>query len=178
MNRPSRTGYGGLPRALTLVGALALAVMMLWTIADVVLRAVAHRALDGTVALVETLLVLVAFFALADCMARDEMIRVDILDDRVGKRTVAWLAIFGDFATACFLGLLVVTLATPLADAWRFGDVKPDLPIPIWTLVAAIEVALVAATVVVALKVVRGLRARLIGASGGTPAPAEGEGPR
>lgn len=173
MNRPSRSGTGALPRALTMVGALALAVMMLWTIADVVLRAVAHRALDGTVAVVETLLVLVAFFALADCMARDEMIRVDILDNNVGRGTLAWLALIGDIATLGFLGLLIVTLATPLADAWRFGDVKPDLPIPIWTLVAAIEVSLAAAAFVVAVKVMRGLRGRIFGEGAGSPSPIE-----
>ena len=163
MKRTSKPPTGLLPRVLTGVGAASLAIMMLWTIADVGLRAVAHRALDGTVAIVETLLVLVAFFALADCMARDEMIRVDILDNNVGRRTLAGLKFLGDIATLAFLGLLVFTLATPLADAWRFGDVKPDVPVPIWTLLAAIELSLVAAALVVAVRVLRTLRDRFTG---------------
>lgn len=153
------TGIG--VRLLTGVGAASLMAMMLWTIADVALRATLHRALDGTVAVVETLLVLVAFFALADCMARDEMIRVDILDNTVGKRTLGVLKLLGDVATLAFLGLLVATLLTPLADAWRFGDVKPDLAVPIWALILAIEVSLAAAAVVVALRIGRTVAARL-----------------
>lgn len=172
MNRAPHPAVGVLVRALTVVGAVSLAAMMLWTIADVGLRAVAHRALDGTVAIVETLLVLVAFFALADCIARDEMIRVDILDNNVGRRTLDRLRLLGDVATLVFLGLLVFTLLTPLADAWRFGDVKPDVPVPIWTLLAAIEVALVAATLVVAVRILRMLRGRFAG----RPVPASKDG--
>lgn len=157
-------------RLLTGVGAASLMAMMLWTIADVTLRATLNRALDGTVAVVETLLVLVAFFALADCVARDEMIRVDILDNSVGRRTLAWLKLVGDVATLAFLGLLVATLLTPLADAWRFGDVKPDLAVPIWALILAIEVSLASAAIVVALRLGRTLAARLRPA-GSTGAP-------
>jgi TRAP-type C4-dicarboxylate transport system permease small subunit len=166
MNRAPHPAVGVLVRGLTVVGAASLAAMMLWTIADVGLRAVAHRALDGTVAIVETLLVLVAFFALADCMARDDTIRVDILDNNVGRRTLGWLKLFGDVATLAFLGLLVFTLTTPLTDAWRFGDVKPDVPVPIWALLAAIEVALVAAALVVAARILRSLRDRFAGSRG------------
>lgn len=161
MKRGASPATGTVARLLTGVGAASLMAMMLWTIADVTLRATVHRALDGTVAVVETLLVLVAFFALADCVARDEMIRVDILDNSVGKRTLAWLKLLGDVATLAFLGLLVATLLTPLADAWRFGDVKPDLPVPIWSLILAIEASLASAAVVVALRLGRTVAARL-----------------
>jgi len=173
MNRGPNPATGLPVRALTVVGAASLAAMMLWTIADVVLRAVAHRALDGTVAIVETLLVLVAFFALADCMARDEMIRVDILDNSVGRRTLGVLKVLGDVATLAFLGLLIFTLLTPLADAWRFGDVKPDLPVPIWSLLAAIELSLAAAALVVAGRLLRLLRRRFTAVSRGAVVASE-----
>lgn len=134
-------GLGRIARVLTGIAACALVTMMLWTIADVGLRSTARIAIDGTVAAVETLLVLVAFFALADAIGRDELIRVDVFDTALGARRVRVLQALGEAATVVFLGLLVVTVLTPLMDAWQFGDVKPDLPVPIWTLLLAIEVA-------------------------------------
>lgn len=150
-------GLGRIARVLTGIAACALVTMMLWTIADVGLRSTARIAIDGTVAAVETLLVLVAFFALADAIGRDELIRVDVFDTALGARRVRVLQALGEAATVVFLGLLVVTVLTPLMDAWQFGDVKPDLPVPIWTLLLAIKVALVAALFTAAARLLRTL---------------------
>lgn len=157
-------------RALTLLAAAALAVMMLWTIADIVLRAVLNWPLPGSVAVVETMLVLAAMLALADCLGRDDQIKVDVFDRKVGRRGLFALKLLGDLAMLAFILLLAYTMIQPIADAWRFWDVKPDIPVPIVVLLGAIELALVVSAHVLVRKILRAFRtaptARRIGGLG------------
>jgi len=150
-----------LARKLTFCGAVALAVMLFWTMADIGGRLAFNQPIHGTLDLVEVTLVLVAFLALPECFRRDEQIKVDVFDAMLGPRRLARLVLIGEVATLAFLGLLAATLLEPLADAYRFGDRKPDLPVPIWTLLAAIEVALVVSIGVVIGRIAVQLRAAL-----------------
>lgn len=148
-------------RILTLCGAVALAVMLFWTMLDIGGRLAFNRPIPGTLDLVEVTLVLVAFLALPECFRRDEQIKVDVFDAMLAPRRLALLILLGEIATLAFLALLAATLLQPLADAYRFGDRKPDLPVPIWTLLLAIELALVASMLVVLRRVGAQLRAIL-----------------
>lgn len=161
-------------RVLTWLAAAALAVMMLWTIADIVLRAAFKMPLNGSVALVETTLVLVAMLALADCLARDEQIKVDVFDGMIGDRGVFALKLLGDAAMLVFILLLAFTMISPIADAWRFGDVKPDIPVPVVALLGVIELALVVSAIVLIRKIARTVRA---GAQAPEPAARWGDNP-
>lgn len=161
-------------RVLTWLAAAALAVMMLWTIADIVLRAAFKMPLHGSVALVETTLVLVAMLALADCLARDEQIKVDVFDGMIGDRGVFALKLLGDAAMLVFILLLAFTMIGPIADAWRFGDVKPDIPVPVVALLGVIELALVVSAIVLIRKIARTVRA---GAQAPEPAAPWGDNP-
>lgn len=149
-----------LPRLLTAAGTLALAVMLFGSIIDVVMRLFFRHPLHGTIDLVEVTVALVAFLALPECFRHDEQIKVDVLDTTVGPRGVAMLRLFGEVATLAFLLLLAWTLVTPLADAYRFGDRKADLPVPIYLLLLAIEISLLVSLVVVAARVVTQARGR------------------
>ncbi|MGX1789059.1 TRAP transporter small permease [Bosea sp. NPDC055332] len=146
-------------RALTIAGALALAVMMLWTMVDIGARLAFNKPLHGTLDLVEVTLVLVAFLALPECFRRDEQIKVDLFDTMVRPRTLALMQLAGEVATLAFLVLLAATLIQPLTDAYRFGDQKPDLPVPIFLLLLAIELALVVSVFVVLGRVIGQVRA-------------------
>ncbi len=146
-------------RLLTIAGALALAVMMLWTMVDIGARIIFNKPLHGTLDLVEVTLVLVAFLALPECFRRDEQIKVDLFDAAVGSRTLAAMRLAGEIATLAFLALLAVTLLQPLVDAYRFGDQKPDLPVPIHLLLLAIELALVVSVFVVLGRAIGQVRA-------------------
>jgi len=146
-------------RLLTIAGALALAVMVLWTMIDIGARLAFNKPLHGTLDLVEVTLVLVAFLALPECFRRDEQIKVDLFDTMVRRRTLAAMRFAGEIATLAFLVLLAVTLIQPLADAYRFGDQKPDLPVPIFLLLLAIELALVVSVFVVLGRAVGQVRA-------------------
>ncbi|CAN7359785.1 TRAP transporter small permease [Bosea sp. LjRoot90] len=146
-------------RLLTASGALALAVMLLWTMVDIGARLAFNKPLHGTLDLVEVTLVLVAFLALPECFRRDEQIKVDLFDTMVRPRTLALMRLAGEIATLAFLTLLAVTLIQPLADAYRFGDQKPDLPVPVFLLLLAIELALVVSVFVVLGRAIGQVRA-------------------
>jgi TRAP-type C4-dicarboxylate transport system permease small subunit len=148
-------------RLLTLCGAIALAVMLFWTMLDIGGRLAFNRPIHGTLDLVEVTLVLVAFLALPECFRRDELIKVDLFDTMVSPRTLGRMTLIGEIATLAFLGLLAATLLQPLADAYRFGDQKPDLPVPIWTLLLTIELALVVSMLVVLRRIGSQIRAAL-----------------
>lgn len=139
---------GGASRLLANVSSVALLVMTLWTIVDIVTRYALAKPLSGSIDLVESTLVLVVFLALPECFRRHEQITVDVLDHMVGERAVEILRLIAAFATLLFLVLLGYTGIQPLLDAWQFGDRKPELPIPIFVLVGAIEVGLAVSIVV------------------------------
>jgi TRAP-type C4-dicarboxylate transport system permease small subunit len=153
-------------RLLTIAGALALAVMVLWTMVDIGARIIFNKPLHGTLDLVEVTLVLVAFLALPECFRRDEQIKVDLFDTMVRPRTLAAMQLAGEIATLAFLALLAATLLQPLTDAYRFGDQKPDLPVPIYLLLLAIELALVVSVFVVLGRIIGQVRAFLRAAAG------------
>jgi len=145
-------------RLLTGAGTIALAIMLFATIGDIIARLAFNRPFHGTLDLVEVTLVLVAFLALPECFRRDEQIKVDIFDVAAGPRGLAMMRLAGEVATFAFLLLLAVTVVSPLVDAYRFGDAKPDLPVPIFALLLAIELALMVSVVVVAGRIVAQLR--------------------
>lgn len=142
-------------RLMTWIGAVALAVMMLGTVADVVLRALANLPVRGTVDLVEAMLVLVVFLGLPESFMRQEQITVDIFDHMVTPRSLRRLRVAGALASLVFLVLLAIYVVRPMLDSLAFGDRKPDLPIPIFPLMATIETSIVVSLVAMALITVR-----------------------
>ncbi len=140
----SRRVFGALCAAMTATGAVALAVMIAWTVADVTLRAVLNRPIHGTVDLVEAALVLVVFLGLPESFLRREQITVDVLDQAVPRACLAAMRVAGALAALAFLVLMAIYVVQPMLDTLRFGDKKPDLAIPLFPLVVAIEVSLVA----------------------------------
>lgn len=156
MTAPDSTSL--VSRVLVGVASAALATMTLWTLVDVITRQLLSSPLKGTIDLVEATLVLVVFLALPAVLERDEQVTVDVLDHMIGARWVAWIKRLASLLMFVFLAVLGYAGLTPLADAWRFGDHKPDLPIPIHALLAAIEVAIAISLVVVAVRFVRELR--------------------
>ena len=149
------------------IGSLALLVMTLWTVLDVATRYILAKPLRGSIDLVEATLVMVVFLALPECFRRDEQITVDVLDHLVAERTIDILKLLAAVAMLIFLALLCWTGVQPTLDAVRFGDHKPDLPIPIAALLGIIEAALAVSVVVMAVRVAAQFR-RVVR---GRPAP-------
>ena len=112
--------------------SIALAAMMLVTVADVVLRAAANLPIRGTFELVELLLACTFFLALPASFLRDEHIVVDIVDAWAPRRVALLRRIAG------VLGVVLMALMAwqgwiAARDTLAFNDVTSDLALPrIW----------------------------------------------
>lgn len=111
------------------VASLALAAMMLVTVADVVLRATANRPIRGTLEIVELLLACTFFLALPAVFLRDEHIVVDVIDG-VAPRRVPLLRRIAALLGAVVLAVMAWQGWIAARDAVAFNDVTSDLALP------------------------------------------------
>jgi TRAP-type C4-dicarboxylate transport system permease small subunit len=111
------------------LASIALAAMMLVTVADVVLRAVGNRPIRGVVEIVELLLTCTFFLALPAVFLRDENIVVDVLDNFLPK-LVPLLKRIAALGAVVMLALIVWQGWISAKDTLVFGDVTSDLSIP------------------------------------------------
>ena len=119
---------GGSTRKANLLGAIAVAIMMVVITVDVVLRNVFSQPIPGTSNLAEYLMVVVVFFGLAETQARGGHIRVDILFSRFPDRLRAiysvllLLVALGTFALITWQGMVMAW------DAWQIRQVSHGIP--------------------------------------------------
>jgi len=114
------------------VAGVALAAMMLVTVADVVLRAAINRPIRGTLEIVELLLTCTFFLALPASFLRDEHIVVDVVDG-VAPRWVPALRRFAGMLAVLILAAMAWQGWIAARDTLMFNDVTSDLAIPrIW----------------------------------------------
>jgi TRAP-type C4-dicarboxylate transport system permease small subunit len=111
------------------LAGISLAAMMMVTVADVVLRAVANKPIRGTFEIVELLLACTFFFALPAAFLRDEHIVVDVVDGLAPRRV--------PLLKRLSLAIAVVLLAAMAWQGWisardavAFNDVTSDLGLP------------------------------------------------
>jgi TRAP-type transport system small permease protein len=142
---------GVMARFMTLLSVVALIVMMASTSWDVVARATINRPLHGVVEIVEIMVMLVAFLGLPEVFLRDENVKVDLVDTILSARLLAWVRIVAMLLSLTFLGLLAWNLIPPMVDAYRFGDIKPDLMMPLYPLYAAVFVSILASVLTATL---------------------------
>ena len=133
------------------LGAVALFVMMMATVADVVLRGALRSPITGVYDLVESTLVLVVFLGIPQVFLRDEQITVDILDRLVPARLLLWMKAAAAVATLVLLVILAGSMVVPALETYQFGDRKPDLPIPIIWLWIAMFAGILSSLAVMAL---------------------------
>jgi TRAP-type C4-dicarboxylate transport system permease small subunit len=118
-------------RWLTALAALALAVMVMLVVVDVVRANVFHRPIIGVVDSVQALLAFIVFLGLPQIIFIEGNITVDVIDHFIGKRGIALLRASGGLCAFVYLGLLWWHMFAPAMDTWRFGDITPDLKIPV-----------------------------------------------
>lgn len=136
------TALDRLCRGLTYLGAAALAVMMLGTALDVVMRTVANQPIRGIVDLIEITVLLVVFLGLPEVFRRDEQITVDLIDKLVPRQVLRVIRTVAAAASTFFVYLLGANLIQPLIDAYRFGDRKPDLAVPLYPFLGVVAFCL------------------------------------
>ena len=118
--------------AAALCGGLAgafVALMVLLTVADVVLRATVNRPIRGVYELIELFLTCSFFFALPAAFLRDEHIVVDVIDGVVPAR-VPLLRRMAKVVAVVTLGVMAWQSWLVAADAVAFGDITSDLALP------------------------------------------------
>jgi len=111
------------------LAAVFLAAMMLLTVADVVLRALANKPISGVVELVELMLACAFFLALPAAFLRDENIVVDMIDS-AAPRAVPALRRAAAVLGAIVLGIMAWQGWIAARDTLLFNDVTSDLSLP------------------------------------------------
>ncbi len=153
-------------RAASYGSALFLAAMMLITVADVTLRAVANLPITGAYDLVQLFLVGTIFLSIPDVFLRNENIVIDFIDHVAARAIIDILKLIANLAAFVFLVVLSWRMFGPASDSMHFHEVSPDLSVPMivhWALmIAGITLALLAAAFIL-LQNVRQLVARRAG---------------
>lgn len=104
--------------------------MMLLTVADVTLRGLFNKPINGTYELIELGLACSVYLALPAVFLRDEHLVVDAIDAVVGKRTVRLLDLAGACVSLVVLAAMAVVMVPLTRDMYEMGDVTADLSIP------------------------------------------------
>jgi len=121
---------GRMAMACGYISAIAVAGMMLITVADVFLRAIFNLPIRGTLEIVELLLAATFFLALPATFLRDEHIVVDMIDRKVGPKGVGLLKRISALTGVILLAVLAWQGWIAAQDTLVFNDVTSDLSIP------------------------------------------------
>ncbi len=123
-----------LVRASSALAGVALLAMVLALVADVAMANLFRRPIAGTFDFVEATLVVLVFLGFPATFLRGGHIAVDIVDHFVSPRTLGRLKLAASVATLVFLLFLAWQMVHPALDAWRFGERKQELGLPLWVL--------------------------------------------
>ena len=116
------------------LSAIALAVMMMVTIVDIVMKNLVGRPIASTFELVECSLAIMVFFGLPMVFRNNGNVIVDVIDHFAGKRPVNLLKLIGAVVTVGFLLLIGYAMIDPALDTLRYPEAKPESGIPLYVL--------------------------------------------
>lgn len=143
---------------LLVVSGVALAVIILATVADVASANLRGRPITGVYEVVEVALVYLVFLGIPDTFHNEQNITVDVADHFLRAASIAVLRCVGAIVSLGYLALLEASMIRPALDALRFGDFKADSGIPYWVIwlpiLAGTAVAIIASLLVM-IKVLR-----------------------
>lgn len=114
------------------LSGISIIAMVLVIAYSVVLRYILSSPVLGTNEIVQLLAVAVVMMGLPYTTSTDAHVRVDVLDNAIGR----FGRFFGDILSrALAAGVLIVLVLRAFAkagDAWRYGDATNMLGLPIW----------------------------------------------
>lgn len=156
--------FGRLVDALNAAGSVLIGAIMLLMCADVLLRDLANRPIDGVAELVATSIVIIVFLQLPATLRHGRMSRADLFIDpfiarrpRAGKRLRALFSLAGVFAC----GVIAYATWKPLERAWtdqEYLGVEGVFTFPTWPMRAVVLVGAALAAVQYLLLVVQDLK--------------------
>ncbi len=124
--------WGRVERALTILSAVVVCVMMLLVVTQIMARAL-RTALPGIVESLELLVVAVVFLGLAYTQSVNGHIRIDVISNQL---PVKWRKVLEGLLLALALGTFgIMTYVSGEAayEAWVFGDYREGLiEYPLW----------------------------------------------
>lgn len=156
--------FGRLVDSLNAAGSVLIGAIMLLMCADVLLRDLANRPIDGVAELVASSIVIIVFLQLPATLRHGRMSRADLfIDPFIARRPRAGLWLRALFSLAGVFACGVIAYATwkPLARAWtdsEFLGVEGVFTFPTWPMRAVVLVGAALAAVQYLLLVWRDLR--------------------
>ncbi len=121
--------------------------LMVMTMVDVSLRKIFNTAILGTVELTELSMVVIVFCSLAECQVHEGHIRVDLIANKLSKKTQAFLELITQSICCALFSLMTWALLKHAMAMKNSGEVTVDLGLPKYPFVylAGIGSALLAA---------------------------------
>jgi TRAP-type C4-dicarboxylate transport system permease small subunit len=156
--------FGRLVDALNAAGSVLIGAIMLLMCADVLLRDLANRPIDGVAELVATSIVIIVFLQLPSTLRHGRMSRADLfIDPFIARRPRAGLRLRALFSLAGVFACGVIAYATwkPLARSWsdnEFLGVEGLFTFPTWPMRAVVLLGAALAAVQYLLLVVQDLK--------------------
>src|SRR5262252_9246969 len=109
------------------LAALALMILMMVTVADVFLRYLFNSPVRGSYDMVESMLLVFVFNAMAAGFFLRRNIVIDLIDSAVGARATAVLIRIADVLSVVCLVLIFWAMLQPAYQAYDYGDRKLEL---------------------------------------------------
>lgn len=116
------------------LSTVSLIVMMMVTVIDVGLANFFHHPIVGAFDLVVTALVFAVFLGIPLTFQREGNIVVDVVDHLATATTVDKLRMFARLCSLGFLLILLYNMVEPAMDAYKFGEKKPELGLPLYVI--------------------------------------------
>ncbi len=129
------------------IAMVALAVMMLVTVADVAMRYAFRAPIRGAYDLTETCLAVFVFNGIAMTFAGRRNVVIDLIDGMISRRAVGVLVRVADLLSVGCLMVLGWAMVAPALQAAAYGDAQPELGLPLIYLWAVAIVGLAGAVV-------------------------------
>ncbi len=150
------------------VSAVVLAGMMLFVVAGAVLRYAFNAPIAGGNEVLEMASVALVMLAVPHCTAREEHIRIDLLDRPLGRVGRALTDVLYYGVGMAVLWFLTRSYIARTSDAFEFEDTSNMLDIPVWPFYALVAFGMGAFGLILAGKMLILTRAAFLGRRAGT----------
>lgn len=117
-----------------MLSTISLIVMMMVTVIDVGLANFFHRPIVGAFDLVVTALVFAVFLGIPLTFQREGNVVVDVVDHLAPPTVVDKLRLLARLCTLGFLLILLYNMVEPAMDAYKYGEKKPELGLPLYVI--------------------------------------------
>jgi len=114
------------------IAAAAILLMVAATMWDVTARSLFNRPLHGVIEFVELCFFTSVMEGLPLVFIDDAHIRVDVIDKFLTSKKLQILKKIGFISTSSFTGMVLIFSVKPIADAYRFGDIKYELGVNLY----------------------------------------------